>query len=198
MVVSATALFAARNAGQWLVVADPLQSARAIVVLGGQVPFRAMEAAAIYGQGLAPEVWVTQSAPSDEDHATAALGIDRPPDHVYSVKVLERLGVPDTAIRVLGDHDTNTADEIRTVARELRARNGARVILVTSKYHSRRVRSLWRSLVGRTPEAVVRHAPGDPFEPDRWWRTTGDAVAVAREWCGLLNAWVGSPVKSTR
>ena len=37
----------AANAGPWLVVEDDLQQARAVVVLSGQVPFRAMEAADI-------------------------------------------------------------------------------------------------------------------------------------------------------
>src|SRR5712692_7626054 len=52
--------------GYWLMVEDPLQPARAVVVLGGQVPFRAIEAARIYQQGLAPEVWLTRGASSAE------------------------------------------------------------------------------------------------------------------------------------
>jgi hypothetical protein len=38
---------------QWLFVADPLTHAQAIVVLGGHLPFRAMEAAAFDQQGWA-------------------------------------------------------------------------------------------------------------------------------------------------
>ena len=51
----------ASGIGRWLVVEDPLERANAIVVLGGHVPFRAMEAAAIYGAGWAPEVWLSQA-----------------------------------------------------------------------------------------------------------------------------------------
>ena len=40
---------------------------------------------------------------------------------MYSVEVLKRLAVPASAIRVLPDHDVNTADEVRTIARALRA-----------------------------------------------------------------------------
>jgi hypothetical protein len=53
-------------------------------------------------------------------------------------------------------------------------------------------------LVGSRPEAVVRYTPDDPFDPDRWWKTTSDAMAVSREWFGLLNAWIGFPIRSTR
>lgn len=138
-------------------MSDPLQSSQAVVVFGGQVPFRAMEAAVVYQQGLAREVWVTQGVPTEEDIATAALGIDRPADHTYSVKVLQHAGVPNEAIRVL-----------------------------------------WNSLVGAHPQAIVRYTPRDPFEPEHWWQTTTDAMAVSREWFGLLNAWAGFPVPSAR
>jgi uncharacterized SAM-binding protein YcdF (DUF218 family) len=185
-------------AGTWLVVADPLQPARSVVVFGGQVPFRAMEAAAVYKQGWTSEVWLTQGAVREDDAALNKLGIHRTPEHVYSRQVLERLGVPSYAIRVLPEPDANTASEVRTIGRELRASGGGRVILMTSKYHARRVKILWRVLVGNRPEAIVRYAPGDPFQPRRWWRSSADAMSVSREWFGLLNAWTGFPMKSER
>ncbi len=43
-----------RKLGHWLVVADPLEHAEAIVVLSGHLPFRAMEAASIYNRGVGP------------------------------------------------------------------------------------------------------------------------------------------------
>ena len=48
----AFAAFAVLEAGAWLVVEDPLQPASVIVVLGGKVPFRAMEAAKLYKQAV--------------------------------------------------------------------------------------------------------------------------------------------------
>lgn len=92
----------------------------------------------------------------------------------------------------------NTAEEVRTVASELNARGGGRVILITSKYHTRRVKVLWQKLVGNRPESIVRYTPDDPFQPDRWWRNAFDASSVTHEWFGLLNAWAGFPIKSER
>ena len=186
------------TAGTWLVVADPLQPARSVVVFGGHVPFRAMEAAAIYKQGWTREVWLTQGGLYEEDRALARLGVDRTPEHLYSLQVLERLGVPGHAIRVLPGRNFNTADEVRAVARELKAAGGDRAILITSKYHARRVKVTWHALVGARPEASVRYTPDDPFEPGRWWRNTADAMSVSREWFGLFNVWAGFPVKSER
>jgi hypothetical protein len=190
------ALAGLRAAGRLLIVDDPLQPARAIVVLGGQMPFRSMEAAAIYRQGWAREMWLTQGGVSEEDVALKKLRIDRTPEYEYSRRVLERLSVPPAAIRVLPGNNQNTADEVRTIARELKASGGTRVIIISSKYHTRRVRVLWHVLAGRGAEAIVRYTPDDPFDASHWWRSTTDANAVTHEWFGLLNAWAGFPLKA--
>jgi uncharacterized SAM-binding protein YcdF (DUF218 family) len=196
--VLALAPLALGTAGAWLVVEDPLQPARSIVVVGGHLPFGAMEAATVYRQGWTREVWLTQGAVREEDLALARVGVDRTPEHIYSRQVLVALGVPSAAIHLVADRNRNTADEVRAVARELDTKGGGRVILITSKYHTRRVKVLWRALVGSHSEAIVRYPSNDPFEPALWWRNAGDALAVSREWFGLLNAWGGFPVKSER
>jgi len=198
LVLVALMLFGAVQFGNWLVKPDSLARATSIVVLGGQVPFRAMEAARVYHQHWAPEVWLTQGGWYEEDEAMVRLGIDRVQEYEYSRQVLERLGVPANSIRVLAGHTQNTAAEVRTVAEALKLQNGYRVILVTSKMHSRRVKTIWRKLVGDHPEVIVRYTPDDPARPDRWWKNTGDAMAVSREFFGLLNAWAGFPIKSER
>lgn len=48
--------------GRWLVVEDPLVKARAIAVLSGSMPLRAIEAAQLYRQGYASQVWLTHSS----------------------------------------------------------------------------------------------------------------------------------------
>lgn len=183
-------------AGQWLVVADPLAPAQAIVVLSGHVPFRAMEAGELHRAGWAAEVWLTRSSNPAEEAAMAALGLAMTlGDNSINRAVLERLGVPTAAIRLLGPGVRNTPEELRLVELEMARTGAGRVILVTSKPHSRRVRATWHALVGTTRQAVVRHAASDPFQGRGWWRRTGDALAVSRELFGLLNVWAGFPVR---
>jgi len=191
--------FLLRRFGRWLVVADPLQPANAILVLGGCVPFRAMEAAAIYHQGWAPEVWLTQYPPTPEERVLASMGIEVPPENSYNRRVLEHLGVPSEAILVI-EPGLDTATEVRNAAARMRSAPGKGVvILVTSKSHARRVKVLWRALVGsRPPQAVVRYTADDPFVPERWFLNTRDVGLVAHEFFGLLNAWAGLPVKAER
>jgi len=106
--------------------------------------------------------------------------------------------VPSNAIRLLEPPIDNTADEVRAIAAELEQEKGSAVIIVTSKAHTRRVRTLWRELAGGRGRAIVRAASSDPFAPEHWWRTTGDALDVMREVLGLLNAWAGLPLHPSR
>jgi uncharacterized SAM-binding protein YcdF (DUF218 family) len=197
-VVAALVLLCLSRLGSWLVVADPLEPARAIVVLSGRVPFRAMEAASIYRQKWAPEVWLTKEVRTAEDVALENLGVHVVPKDAYNRGVLERLGVPVTAVRTLEDGVWNTVDETRLIARELRANGADRVILVTSKTHSRRVRATWSEIIGASPRAIVRYAAEEPYNPEHWWRNTRDALEVSREAFGLLNVWTGFPVQPDR
>lgn len=184
--------------GQWLIVEDPLEPSRAIVVLGGHLPFRSMEAARIYQRGLAQEVWLTEGARPAEQAALKKLGILYIPEEIYNREVLERMGVPSQSIRLLGDAPRNTAEEILVIARELRKAGGTRAILVTSKPHSRRVKATWRALVGDMLQAEVRYPTDEPYDPSHWWKNADDALAVSREVFGLLNIWAGFPVRPDR
>jgi uncharacterized SAM-binding protein YcdF (DUF218 family) len=182
--------------GQWLVVEDLLEPADAIVVLSGGMPARAMEAADLFRRGVAPEVWLTSPAGPEAD--LKALGIAYRGEQDYNFEILTHLGVPPSAIKVLGDPIVNTQDEVQVVAEALRRSGKGKVILVTSPPHTRRVRRLWKELVGGGPRAIVRLAPQDPYDARHWWRNTRDSLTVVRETLGLLNAWAGLPVQPAR
>jgi uncharacterized SAM-binding protein YcdF (DUF218 family) len=179
--------------GRWLVVEDPLEKAQAIVVLSGRMPLRAMEAAKLYRQGYAPKVWLTHSTEPGE--TLEAMGISYVGEESYNLRVLMHEGVSANDIRVLEPAIINTADELAAASTALAEEKGGTVIIVTSKVHTRRVRILWNRLAAGRGRAIVRAASDDPFEPRRWWRTTGDALDVVREFLGILNAWAGMPLR---
>ncbi len=181
------------NLGRWLIVEDPLEQASAIAVLSGRMPSRALEAARIYRGGYAPEVWITHST---EPGATLAkLSVPFSGEEIYDRQILVHEGVPETAIRILDPPILNTEDEIRTIGLALHAEGSARVILVTSKVHTRRTKALWNRLSARPGEAIVRGVSDDNFEAAHWWRNTTDVLDVVREVLGLLNVWAGLPLR---
>ena len=182
----------ARELGRWLIVQDPLERSGAIVVLSGGMPYRALDGAKIYREGIAPQVWLTRSQGPGE---LEELHIDYEGEETYDRKILLHEGVPDSAIRVLDPVITNTVDEERAVFDEMRRSGVARVVIVTSPPHTRRVRTLWRKLAPNSLQAIVRATSSDHYDANHWWRNTRDALDVVREVLGLLNAWAGFPLK---
>jgi uncharacterized SAM-binding protein YcdF (DUF218 family) len=193
LLVFAIGAIAFRDAGYWLVREDPLQKGDVIVVLSGGLPYRANGAANILKSGYAPEVWV--SRPEGPQQDLAALGVHFVGEEEYNREILIRQGVPDSAIEILPDIIVNTQQEVTEISREMRRTGKHTAIIVTSPEHTRRVKTLWAKLVGDDPRLIVRSAPGDPFDPNRWWGNTRDALAVVREFLGLLNLWAGLPVR---
>jgi uncharacterized SAM-binding protein YcdF (DUF218 family) len=179
--------------GIWIVVQDPLEKADTIVVLGGELPYRAMEAARLHTQGWAREIWVTQTE-SVHLRDTRLLVPELLPEHEYSYKVLRALGVPENSIRILEPPVIATVDEVKVIVSNLQQTRGKRAILVTSKYHTRRLRVTWNAVADDHYEAVVRYTDRTPFDRDHWWRNSRDVLAVSREMGGILNAWAGFPL----
>ena len=182
--------------GSWLVVEDPLVRSDVIVILSGRLPERAVEAARIFQAGYAEQIWISPPvSPVDDLKAMkiAYLGED-----FYNEKVLIVKGVPADTIRILERPDINTEAEVRQIAQDLRDLNLHSVIIVTSKAHTRRVRTIWRKLVGSDPRMAVRYAEDDSYDGAHWWRHTQDGLDVVRETLGLLNAWAGFPLRPSQ
>jgi uncharacterized SAM-binding protein YcdF (DUF218 family) len=187
---AATLFFAV---GDWLVVEDQLAHADVIVVLSGRLPERAVEAARVYKAGYADQIWI--SPPVSPVNDLKAMNISYLGEDFYNEKVLIAQGVPPDAIHILERPDANTEAEVRQTAEDLRNMDFHSVIIVTSKPHTRRVRTIWRKLVGSEPRMIVHFAPDDPYDGLHWWRHTRDALDVTRETLGLLNAWSGFPLQ---
>ena len=185
------------HAGLWLVREDPLEKSQAIVVLSGGLPDRALGAAQIYRGGFAKEVWLTQ--PLQPGASMEDLHLPYAGEEQYDRMVLIAQGVPPAKIRLLTPRIQNTADELRVVAAALDQQPGATAIVVTAKAHTRRVRALWNKVSQSHHERLlVRASTDDSFDATHWWRTTNDALAVVREYLGLLNAWAGLPLNHAK
>jgi uncharacterized SAM-binding protein YcdF (DUF218 family) len=165
-------------AGPWLVVADRLQPADAIVVVSGAVPSRALGAADLYHQGLAGRIVV--SFPSG-----SALRQSR--EH----RVLQRAGVPAEAIVQLTRPVLNTREELDAVFAYAQAQGLRRLILVTSPAHTRRVRLIWNHLHERAVPAVVHPTPHERFDSS-WWRSWWRIKAGLHEFGGLARFFLGT------
>ena len=175
-----------RGVASFLIVEDPLEPAAAIVVFGGQLPFREMEAARLYRAGWAPQVVIVRGSRREESKALQDLQIEVREAWELSRAVLIRQGVPPSAIVVPEEEAEGTLEESQVAVRALKPENRP-VILVTSKYHTRRARLTWNYVTRDGLKAIVRAAGQDPFDPARWWREPRSILAVVREYLGLAN-----------
>lgn len=179
--------------GNWLVVEDPLEPSPVAVVLSGGMPERAREAAEIYRTGNAKQIWITH--PEDVTDEMRQMGIYYLGETFYNQSVLLHLHVPVEKTRVLDPEIVNTQDEVNVISQAARDAGIHRVIIVTSKAHTRRVHAIWKKVVGADPALIVRYASEDSFDPQHWWRHTADALQVVREVLGLANVWSGFLIK---
>ncbi len=193
LVVCAGGVVAFRGIGRWLVREDALGPADAIAVLSGSMPARAEEAARIFRLGYAHEVWVSRPVSPREE--LEVMGIHYLGEEDFNRAVLIHEGVPEADISIFPQPIVNTEQEIEEITGQMRREQIASVMIVTSPQHTRRVRALWRKLAGKDLQMIVRSAPEDSFDADRWWRNTHDTFSVVREILGLLNAWLGLPVR---
>jgi uncharacterized SAM-binding protein YcdF (DUF218 family) len=182
-----------RGAGRWLVREDPLSRADMIVVLSGGLPYRAMAGATLFHGGYAPEIWVTR--PDSPGPDLLARGIHYVGEEEYNRDILLAQAVPESAVHIFSGTIVDTEQEVEDIARVMHSTGKTSVIIVTSPQHSRRVKALWKHIVGDNLKLTVRAAWEDPFDADHWWRNTRDALSVVREYLGLANAWAGLPVR---
>ena len=65
-----------REVASFLIIEDSLEPAAAIVALGGEPPFREMEAARLYRAGWAPRVVIVRGARREDLKALQNMGIE--------------------------------------------------------------------------------------------------------------------------
>jgi uncharacterized SAM-binding protein YcdF (DUF218 family) len=174
-------------AGRYLVAEDPPERADAIVVLAGSYPDRVLEAVELYKRGLAPRIILCREPETTGLRRLAELGLTVPRPSDVSRMVAEQLGVPPAAVEILDRAGDSTYAEAETVLDEVTRRGYRAILLVTSKYHTRRAAAIYRLLAGGRVKVIVRAASMDDFQAERWWRHRMSTRRLIIEYQKLLN-----------
>ncbi len=174
-------------AGRYLVHDDPLEKADAIVVLAGANVERWLEGVDLYHEGWAPRIVLSPGITEDAERQLRAMGIRYPSDVERTRDAMTQMRVAPAAIEILPGSLDNTADEAAAV-HAVCARSGwRRLIVVTSKYHTRRAQFAFRrEFDGTGVRILVRASRYDGARPERWWARRGDVRYVAAELQKLL------------
>ena len=189
-----TYLFLLPATGRFLVQDSPAVQADAIVVLSTGVEYypRLIQAAALVRAGRAPRVVINGNRKTPVLRRLEAMGFEpaAPWDEDHK-RILELLGVARNRVVSISAEDAyDTISEARAVAAALRNTPIHRVLLVTSKYHTRRACLIWRRELGKKIEVSPVAAAEDPYDPDAWWHHGRQVRWVLAEYGGwLFLAW---------
>jgi len=179
--------------GSWVVVDDPLESADAVVVLNTGLEYypRLIQAAEIYTAGVVDYVVINGNRKTDVIRRLEAEGF-RPCCSWYanSLQVLRMYGVPEEKVIPISAEDAyDTISEARAVGWEIRTRNWQRIVVTTSKFHTRRARHIWKMVLEGEVDVKVAAAQSDPYDPQRWWKKGRQVRWVLAEYGAWLFFW---------
>ena len=134
--------------------------------------------------------------PNEPTASLAALDIDDPGEDALNARVLQHGGVSPADIHTLTPPIDNTADEIHAIATEAAKQTRLRHDCRHDKSsHAPRSRTLWKEYAGSDARIIVRTPADDPFDAVHWWRSTSDVLDVVREVLGMVNVWIGLPLR---
>lgn len=187
----AIAVYVLRGLGSFLVAEDPLQKADALMVLGGTMYERQLEAVDLFHAGWAPQLFMLREMSDWGEVELRRRGFAYMSAVDVQVDAMVRLGVPRDRITILDPADSTAqeADILLAVAQRERL---AKVIIVTSKQHTRRAKLVMRRRMddhGIT--VIVRASRYDRADVDRWWRSRSTLRFTLFETQRLFGYWIG-------
>lgn len=170
-------------AGHHLDAGDTLRSpVDCVYILGGGASTRPFMAAAIYRAGYGHRILIPESIHLDSSPL--------PAEHMICREVLLRRGVPlDAIVQLTGTVDS-TRDEAEALEAYLSTRPDATVAIVTSNFHTRRVRMIFRKMLPQHRDQLfVIATPTDDFGPDDWWHHQDGILWYLGEYVKLLREY---------
>jgi uncharacterized SAM-binding protein YcdF (DUF218 family) len=173
--------------GHYLVVEHAPGKSDLIVCLLGKPVERALEAADLYRNGLAPRIFVAQGDPPDGHSVLAQEGISYPESRSRVIDLLVALGVPRGACFTSNEAVGSTLEEARAVRAFALEKGYRAIIIVTSPTHTRRAWVIFKKAF-EEDEAVLSVVPSrySNFNPDGWWKTNKYTQDVILEYQKLI------------
>lgn len=183
-----------RYAGVGIVTVDSPEKADLIIVLMGSGPDRILGAVDLYEQGHAPCIMMVENwQPGYE--LLESRGVELPRDAELVASVGVQLGVPEEAFIILSGNARSTQDEGLIVTQYLKEQQLEvdTVLLVSSKFHSKRSAKIFRWALGgldRDVKVLSCPTPYDDFDAAAWWQSREDAKRVVMEYAKLINFYL--------
>jgi len=168
-----------RTLGSVLIVEDPLEKADAIFLLGGGSYDRGKEAAKLLEKGYADFIICTGGQIS---------GTLKSLNLFYKEALVSKIGLvknyqisPENIIAI--EQGTSTMEESELILTYCQQRGFSKVIILSSKFHTRRVGGVFKSLFKENGiEIMVHGAPSSLYIEDEWWKKEEGMIMVNNEY----------------
>lgn len=164
---------------KFLIVADELSPADAIVVLGSGEVERLRYGVILYKSGYGKSIIITGMEIKLPGLITTWPQL--------AMQEAVSLGVPETAI-ILEERPTSTYEDAVYVRQDMLAREFSSAIIVSSPPHMRRARMIFRKVFEDQKNIFLQFSPAEDsgFESHRWWTREGELITVVNEYCKLV------------
>jgi len=175
-----------KKIGYFLILEQNPQKADVIVVLNGRDTERSLAAVDLYKGGYANLIILAQGSKQpgcDEFWKRVSKNFN---GKIFFQRAIEAMGIPENSFKLIGDGVSSTYDEAKTTKRFMRQNGYKSVLLVTSKWHSKRAYLTFKSALKNDGIKVTVHpSKYDTFNPDGWWKNESDAEEVFGEYVRL-------------
>ncbi len=179
--------------GEFLIANEKPVRSDAVIVLNSGVELypRLIEAGELYRKNMASRVVINGNRKTDVIRNLEKKGF-RPccPWYENLIRVLALMGVPREKIIIVSAEDAyDTVTEAEIVGKEILEKGFKRIIITTSKYHTRRAYFIWSRLYGNKWNIYPVSAKKDPFNPKGWWKEGRQIRWVLAEYGAWVYDW---------
>ena len=175
------------RAGRYLVVDTLPERADVIVVLAGPRVERWLEGVELYRDKIAPKIVLSSGRIEPAEDALRARGIRFPREADLMKDAMIQLGVAPADVEIFAQSVDNTAAEASATRALAATRGWRRILVVTSKYHTRRsLYAFAREFSGTGVHVQLRASRFDGARPHEWWKHRPDQRFVISELQKLL------------
>jgi uncharacterized SAM-binding protein YcdF (DUF218 family) len=177
-----------QSLGNYLVLEDSPQRADLIVVLAGSPAVRGVAAADYYNQELAPKIYLSRGGLEQSNLLVGLTGLDLTDTGNWGLTkdIMTAKGVPESAVTVDTQFVDSTLAEARRFDEYRKTSPVKKIILVTSRYHSRRAFQTFSHVLGPDVEIISLPSQYDPFQADGWWGDRSSFKNVVLEYQKML------------
>jgi uncharacterized SAM-binding protein YcdF (DUF218 family) len=174
--------------GTYLVYEQSTQQADVIAIPANweDTIIRARGGADLFNKGLAKVVFVPRMEAMEGLEETRKRGVYVPENRDLLIRILEGYGVPLAAIETSAREVTDTWEEAQEMSTLVEQKGYTSVLLVTSKYHSRRAYLIFKDALKGKASVISVPSPYDPSNPEEWWKRSTDCKRVITEYQKML------------